>query len=349
MRPQSGTRCGKAQRLTMNKMATPRNATSRTASARRTALPVTYNRSDPNHVLVDPRWLAKVLGYTVLVAFVCAYLLMCALFRFGSWQWVLHPTHNAASGTGLPGQVVHFGPDASGTPQLTGEWLSADAHPGATVLYLRPGDGQLDFADTPLLRMLHDDGLNVLAFDYRGYGRSAAKPHPTQERMQQDAEAAWTYLTGLRGVPAEHILLYGAGVGSALAANLAAAHPQTAGLLLRNATADVLGTVRREKRARMFPVTLLLKDRFDLHSLRQVKSAKLLLDIAPQRNDPETLARIANYQSAPDPKMMVTLPNPDSTQEAASLRRFLDERIGLFAPDSVLTPSTAIAHRAPTK
>ncbi len=317
-------------------MATPRKAPPRTGSAQRPVTPVTYNRNDPNHVLVDPRWLARVFGYTVLAAFVCAYLLMCALFRFGSWQWVLHPTHNVLSGTGLPGELVHFAPDASGTPQLTGEWIAVAPHSDATVLYLRPGDGQLDFADAPLLRMLRDDGLNVLAFDYRGYGRSAAKPHPTQERMQQDADAAWTYLTGLRGIPADHILLYGAGIGSTLATDLAASHPQAAGLVLRNATADVLGTMRREKRARMFPVTLLLKDRFDLHALQQVTTPKLLWDIGSQPNDPETIARVAAYRLAADPKMTVTLPLTDTSQEAASLKRFLDERTGLLPPIAVI-------------
>ena len=178
--------------------------------------------------------------------------------------------------------------------------------------------------------MLRDDGLNVLAFDYRGYGRSAAKPHPTQERMQQDAEAAWNYVTGLRGVPADHILLYGAGVGSTLAVNLAAGHPEVAGLVLRNATADVLGTIRSEKRARMFPVALLLKDRFDLHALQEVHTPKLLWDIGSSAANPETAARVAAYHSAADPKMMVTLPTPNPAEEAASLRRFLDGRTHLL-------------------
>lgn len=316
-------------------MATPRKAPQRPSSTRRTAAAPTYNRSDPDHVLVDPRWLGKVFGITIAVAFVCAYLCMCALFRIGSWQWVLHPTHNASSGTGLPGELVHFGPDASGTPQLTGEWIPGQPSSQATVVYLRPGDGQLDFADAPLLTQLHNDGLNVLAFDYRGYGRSATKPHPTEERMQQDAEAAWTYATGLRGIPADHILIYGAGVGATLATDLAAAHPQVASLVLRNATADVLGTIRREKRARMFPVALLLKDRFDLHALQHVTTPKLLWDIGSQPNDPETAARIAAYRAAADPKMTVTLPERDPAQEAASLKRFLDERSGFLPPTAL--------------
>lgn len=320
-------------------MATPRNA-----YPRKSAAPVTYNRSDPNHVLVDPRWLAKIFGYTVLAAFVCAYLLMCVLFRMGSWQWVLHPTRTTETVGVLPGEPVHFGPDSSGTPQLTGQWIPAETAGTATVIYLRPGDGQLDFADVPLLRMLHDNRLNVLAFDYRGYGRSAAKPHPTQEHMQEDAEAAWNYVTALRNIPADHILLYGAGVGSTLATNLAAAHPQAAGLVLRNATADVLGTIRNEKRARMFPVSLLLKDRFDLHALQQVTTPKLLWDIGSQPNSPEEAARVAAYRNAADPKLTVTLPQPNPAEEYKSLHRFLDDRVGLLPP----APLNPEAHSTPS-
>lgn len=315
-------------RHTMVTMAPARKQAPRSAQA--TA--ATYNRSDPNHLLVDPRWLMKIFGYTVLAAFLCAYLLMCVLFRLGSWQRVLHPTQTGKAGTSLAGEVVHFAPDGSGTPQLTGEWIPADTSDRATVIYLRPGDGQLDFADAPLLRMLHQDGFNVLAFDYRGYGRSAKKPHPSEARMQQDAETAWSYVTGLRRVPGNQVLLYGAGVGATLATNLAQAHPEAAGLVLRNATADVLGTLRSQKRARMFPVGLLLADRFDLHALATVKTPKLLWQIASPSNTPEADARTAAYRSAADPKMIVTLPNDDPAAESASLRRFLDEQSGLLPP-----------------
>ncbi len=165
-------------------MATPRRAQQASQTAK-----VTYNREDPNHQVVDPRWLGKVLGVTIALAFLCSYLAMCALFALGSWQLVLHPTNKAGGGTGLPGaEVVKFGPDPGGVPQLVGEFVPQAVAQGAaareytTVLYLRDGDGQLGFADAPLVAMLHDLGMNVLAFDYRGYGRSGVKPHPRESR-----------------------------------------------------------------------------------------------------------------------------------------------------------------------
>ncbi len=312
-------------------MATPRPAP-------RKPIP-TYNREDPAHLTVDPRWLMKVFGLTILAAFVCAYLAMCFLFWQGSWQLVLHPTHNAQATTGLPTEIVHFGPNASGQPQLTGEFYRAGRDSGtqATVLYLRPGDGQLDSHDAPLMTMLHDLGLNVFVFDYRGYGRSAQKPHPTEEHLQQDAASAWQYLTGLRAVSPDHVVVYGAGVGASVATQLAAAHPNAATLVLRNAAADVTGAVRREPRSRVFPIALLFHDSFKLDGLNQLSTPKLLLDIGPNDLGPEDRARQAIYRAAHDPKTTVELPNDDPAQESKAVHRFLDERAGLLPP-AVLMP-----------
>lgn len=316
-------------------MATPRQQ--RPNPAKR---PVTYNRADPDHQVVDPRWLIKVLLLAVLAAFVCAYLAMCALFSLGSWQLVLHPTHQG-SGTGLPGETVRFGPDSAGQPQITGQFLPAGpATPAATystVLYLRTGDGQLNGADAPLLAMLHGLGLNVLAFDYRGYGRSTQRPHPSEATMAQDAEAAWSYLTALRGIPRNRILIYGAGVGASLASELAMRHPAAAALILRNASAGVLGTVQREPRSRFFPVRLLFHDRFPLAGLSRLTLPKLLLNIGPNDTGPEAHARTAAYNAAADPKMTVEMPGDNPTGEAEALRRFLDERTRVM-PSPLLAP-----------
>ncbi len=321
-------------------MATPRRAQQGSQRAREGARQVTYNRNYPNYQVVDPRWLVKVLAATILAAFVCSYLAMCTLFGLGSWQLVLHPTQNAGSGTALPGaQMVRFGPDAGGVPQVVGRFLPAAFAPQDTaardymaVLYLRGGDGQLGFADAPLLAMLHDLGLNVFAFDYRGYGVSGVKPHPDEARMMQDTESAWDYLRGLRGVSAQHLVIYGAGVGGSLAVQLAAQHPEAAALIVRNANADVLGTVLRDRRSRFFPVRLLFHDRFPVTALNGIRIPKLLLDVGPADVGTEEKARSAAYRAAADPKITVEVPRDNAETEREALKRFLDDRVPLPPP-----------------
>jgi uncharacterized protein len=140
---------------------------------------------------INPLWLVKALAITLLVALLCGYLTLCALFYQGQWQLVLHPTHSAFPSQQL-GQAIHFGPDETAIPQLTGIWIPAppnSRYASITILYLRDGDGDLTNS-APALTSLQTLGANIFVFDYRGYGQSAGT-HPTQLRMAQDALTAW--------------------------------------------------------------------------------------------------------------------------------------------------------------
>ena len=63
-------------------------------------------------------------------------------------------------------------------------------------------------------------GLNVFAFDYRGYGQSHFA-HPSETRWREDAESALSYLTGTRHIPANAIILVGKDLGANLALEVA--------------------------------------------------------------------------------------------------------------------------------
>ena len=63
-------------------------------------------------------------------------------------------------------------------------------------------------------------GADVLAVDYRGYGRSEGSPD--EEGVYQDAMAAWKHLTESRSIPPERIVLFGFSLGGAVAVDLAA-------------------------------------------------------------------------------------------------------------------------------
>lgn len=67
---------------------------------------------------------------------------------------------------------------------------------------------------------LHEMGLDILIFDYRGYGRSEGRP--TEAGTYLDAEAAWDWLTREKRVPADRIVIFGRSLGGAVAAHLAA-------------------------------------------------------------------------------------------------------------------------------
>lgn len=68
-------------------------------------------------------------------------------------------------------------------------------------------------------------GLNVLAFDYRGFGHSAGVA--SEEHIYEDAESAYQALIR-RGISPDHIILWGHSLGSAPAVELASRRPAAA-------------------------------------------------------------------------------------------------------------------------
>jgi uncharacterized protein len=81
----------------------------------------------------------------------------------------------------------------------------------------------------PTYEFLHDAHVNVLALEYRGYGRSEGKP--SESGVYRDAEAACDYLVKLKGVDSKTIISFGQSLGTAVATHLAA-HRQIAGVIL---------------------------------------------------------------------------------------------------------------------
>jgi pimeloyl-ACP methyl ester carboxylesterase len=274
--------------------------------------------------VVSPIWLIKAIALTIVAALLCGYLTFCLLFYQGQWQLVLHPTRTTASPAsiaGVPYELIRFGPDESATPQLTGWWIPAapgSRYAAITILFLPDGNGSLaNFI--PTLASLHNLGLNVFAFDYRGYGQSTPA-RPSQQSMTQDADSAWQYLTATRSLSAQHIVPYGTGVGASLATHLAANHNTIPALILDTPRADLLDVAIRDPRATLLPVRLLFHERFPLaEPLSTLRTPKLLLS--------RTTAPDQTFLHASDPRFTVELASPSAVLYNQSLTRFLDQYV----------------------
>ena len=88
-------------------------------------------------------------------------------------------------------------------------------------------------------------GLNVLIFDYQGYGHSGGVP--SEQGAYRDAVAAWRYLTQTRRIPAAKIVVFGRSLGDAVAVWLAG-HTAPAALILGSTFTSV-----RDMAARNYP------------------------------------------------------------------------------------------------
>lgn len=272
---------------------------------------------------VDPVWLVKAIAATLILAAICSYITFCFLFYQGQWQLVLHPAHTSKAPETVGGaqyELIHFAPDASATPQLVGWWIPAPANGryAATTLLFLPGEKGSMADSIPMLATLHALGINIFAFDYRGYGQSAAV-HPNQMRMTDDAEAAWHYLTGSRHILPTQIVPYGFGVGATLAMHLASEHGAIPGVVLDSPQGDLINVARRDPRTKLLPLGLLFHEDFPLASpLTTLRTPKLIV-----YGDPGVPPEV--FRKALDPKYIVGLPVQDVNIYKQSVTRFLDE------------------------
>jgi uncharacterized protein len=299
-------------------------------------------RPSPSHnaapEVVDPIWLLKALAACVIAAMICGYATLCLFFYQGDWQLVLHPTHtvdHTPAKTGLHFSPIRFDASETGQPRLGAWWIPATTSSGFrprfaayTVLYLHDGSGSLSDA-VPMLARLHAAGLNVFAFDYRGFGSSDSSSHPSAESMAQDTAAAFEYVTGTRHIAASNIVPYGVGLGASLAATLAQAHPELPAVILDNPDPDPASTVAAQPHSRIIPVRLLLGRQFDIATpIASLKTPKLLIAGGPNVASPapDTVSLDALFQKAACPRFGVTLPprNGDADFQTA-LARFLDQ------------------------
>jgi uncharacterized protein len=295
--------------------------------------------------LIDPLWLLRMVGVVIGLALVCGYLTMAGLFWQGAWQLVLHPVRNNAQlqVPGITAEEIRFAADEAGRPQLQGWWLPASPVSAYAVLYLRGGESSLAISDEDkrnLLR-LHAVGLGVFAFDYRGYGDSAVLK-PSEEHLQQDAAAAFDFLTQQRGFLPDHILLFGTGIGASLAANSSLIHTSVPGLILDQPDTTLLRRVREDGRARVLPVGLLFHDRFEVTApLQHSVPPKLLMTTEAAQTNAQTAndrATRAAFNSAASPRHIVIM-TPSANveiQKDEALRRFLDTYIPAAHAPSVL-------------
>lgn len=270
---------------------------------------------------IDPKWLLKAVAAVLALGLCCAYLAVSGLFWYGQWQLVLHPARmpeKQPADEHLQATAVQFGEG------LKGWWIAADSANAPVALMLPSGDGNAGDSLTRA-RSLHDAGLAVLLFDYRGYGGSSGR-HPAQKTMRVDSEDALSYVSA--HAQGSRILAYGTGAGASLATRLCAEHPEIEALVLENADGDFRERARRDARASIAPFSMLFHEDFPLADpLSQLKTPKLIVS-STTHGAPEVAHRAA------DPKFVAEIPETANDRAFRdTLKRFLDMYVPHGSPN----------------
>jgi len=146
----------------------------------------------------------------------------------------------------------------------------------------------------PLLEALHDTGFAVLAFDYRGYGRSGGQA--SEKNVYADTRAVLAFAQARFGLKPDRIIVVGRSVGSGPAVELAA-RERVAGLTLISPFTSAFRVLTRVK--------LLPFDRFDnLSKIGRVRAPILIFhgtrdEVIPFAHGQKLFA------AAPEPKRAV--------------------------------------------
>ena len=140
-------------------------------------------------------------------------------------------------------------------------WIPANDPSDRYLLYLHGSALNIE-ANITHARRFRNLGFSVLLVSYRGYGKSDGT-FPTEAQVYSDAQAAWTYLVEQKSIKPGAIFIYGHSLGGAVAIQLAVNNPAAGGLIVEAAFTSIADVARRMPKYRIFPIELIVHQRFD--------------------------------------------------------------------------------------
>ncbi len=187
-------------------------------------------------------------------------------------------------------------------PLAGGEARTEPLDSSAVLLFAHGNAGNLTHR-AGHARAFAREGISVLIFDYRGYGRSEGSAD--EAGIYRDIDAAFAFLTGEWGIASDRIVLFGRSLGSAPASRLSTRVPHAALVLV-----SPLPSAKRMTR-RMFiglPMDLLIRSRFPVVDWVADRSTPLLV-VHGDRDEVIPLAYGREvYEAAAEPKRFLSLP-----------------------------------------
>ncbi len=266
------------------------------------------------------------------------YLGVCALIGFFQRHLIYFPSREydgTPADEGLRYEDLRF--ETSDHVQLSGWWVPAESRDKVnaaatptdrlTVLFFHGNAGNISHR-LEKLGFFSRRGCNALLIDYRGYGKSDGTP--SESGTYLDARAAWEYLTQIRSVSPDRIILFGESLGGAVAIELAGqVHP--AGVIVESTFTSLVDVASIHYP--LLPTRWLLRYRYDsISRIGLVGCPKIHIHGKDDSLVPIELARRL-FDAAPQPKQFIETPGDHNDSgflfdrnAADMLGRWIDER-----------------------
>lgn len=159
----------------------------------------------------------------------------------------------------------------------------------------------------PKIKAMIDCGISVLAYDYRGYGKSTGEP--SIKGVIEDGTAAYDFLTNQKYYTAQNIVLYGESVGTGVSTEIARKRECKAIILESGFTSPERRAKEKISFLNLYPSFLMMDPTLDNLDYARGKHPPLLLfagklDTMIPSDHSETI-----FAQATEPKELVIGPN----------------------------------------
>ncbi|UCD78941.1 MAG: alpha/beta fold hydrolase [Desulfobacterales bacterium] len=257
----------------------------------------------------------------VLIGIVAVfYLSACSYLWARQSRYIFSPAtvlRNTPADRGLAFEDVYLTVYTQGNQpeRLHAWWVPAPNDSGRTLLYLH-GSALNIGANVTHVKRFHKLGFSVFIISYRGYGKSDGS-FPTEAQVNEDAEAAWHYLTNDRQIDPAQIVIYGHSLGGAVGIQLALNHPQAGGLIVEATFTSIYDMAMLKKTYSLFPIRLILDQHFDsLSKVDRLSLPVLFMHGTADNLVPADMSREL-YARANPPKRLTLIPGGGHNNSAA--------------------------------
>ena len=252
----------------------------------------------------------------IFFSFGAFYVYKAADLYFYQDKYVYHPEIKWKATPDLEGLVYEDLKLRSSDGIELSAWYVPSKISKGTVLFFH-GNARNISSEIEALQMFNRFGYNVLALDYRGFGKSAG--HPDEEGTYRDAQAAWDWLVSSKKESLERIVICGRSLGSGIAADLASKNKPKA-LILEAAFTSL--PEAGQGRYPYFPVKLLSKYHYD--TLSKLKKIHCPILIVHSRDDELIPFRHAErlYEAVTGKKEIVEIGGPHKGGYKPTLEKY---------------------------
>ena len=198
---------------------------------------------------------------TIILVIVFFYVLLLTLVFFFQRNLLYHPSVDNYLKNQIvrePTEIEKVKITTNDKIDLIGWFYKRDLGKFKTILFFHGNAGSLENR-TYKLNHFKDLNVNFLIIAWRGFNGNEGKPN--EMGLYEDARSAVKWLSA-KGIKEQNIILYGESLGTGVAVEIAQ-NKNYAGIILESPFTSMINMGK--KYYPLFPVTFLLRDKFESH------------------------------------------------------------------------------------